>query len=102
LGCLPDRCKEILLRLDVLIYAFGNTCRRASAVSSLKDPPRVFTTMLRPSPSGNSGADVQVRVVGGKGGRTGHHRLVTRAAPAPIAEPKSTSEGQCAPVCTRE
>ena len=62
----------------------------------------MFTTMLNPSPSGSSGAGVHVLVVGGKGGRTGHHRLVIRAAPAPIAEPKSTSEGQCAPVWTRE
>src|SRR6476660_1191568 len=58
--------------------------------------------MLRPSPCGTLAASTRRRAVAGMGGRTGHHLLVTRAAPAPIAEPNSTSEGQCAPVCTLE
>ena len=62
----------------------------------------MLTTMLSPSPPGSSGAVVQVLATSGKGGRTGHHVRVSRAAPAPSAEPKSTSEGQWAPVWTRE
>ncbi len=43
-----------------------------------------------------------LRRTSGNGGRTGHHLRVTMAAPAPIADPKNTSEGQWAPVWTRE
>src|SRR5438876_7643178 len=58
--------------------------------------------MLRPSPPGNSGAETGVRWTAGTSGLSGHHLRVNSAAPAPIAEPKRTSDGQCAPVCTRE
>ena len=84
------------------IYALGNTFWSAAAVSSAYEPPSVFTAMPSPSPSGSSAAFTAVRRCSGIGGRTGHHFRVTRAAPAPIADPKKTSEGQWAPVWTRE
>ncbi|MCY1219803.1 hypothetical protein D9M72_317930 [compost metagenome] len=71
-------------------------------VSGAYEPPSVLTAMLRPSPRGNVAAWAGVRAVSGKGGRTGHHLRVIMAAPAPSADPNSTSEGQWAPVWTRE
>jgi hypothetical protein len=58
--------------------------------------------MPSPCPSGSSAARAVARRVSGNGGRTGHHFRVAMAAPAPIADPNSTSEGQWAPVWTRE
>ena len=43
------------------IYALGNTSWSAAAVSSAYEPPRVFTAMPSPSPSGSSAAFTAVR-----------------------------------------
>ena len=99
----PPSVRQHRPRARRSLYAHaGIPLCRAAAVSSVKEPPRVFTAMLRPSPPGASAACAAAPGVAGKGGRTGHHCWSPGRRRHRWRNRNSTSEGQWAPVCTRE